>query len=317
LGITMKTLPLLLAAALFVLPGALQAKIVRTVEKNFAVQPGGNLRAVTFGGSIRIRTADTSEVRVVATETFPRASTEKEADDLLEDLKLTLEQSGNDVTVTAEYPNRPRSFSFGSWPPVQVSLEITVPRSYNLSLNTSGGGIAVESVKGNVRARTSGGSLTFERIDGELDGSTSGGSIRLVEGTALARLSTSGGSITVERAGGPTEVSTSGGSITIDSARALLSARTSGGSIRATLTERLRDDATLSTSGGSIRVTIVKDAAFELDASTSGGNVRADGFNLEVLKGGVGKSTLVAKANGGGPTLRLRTSGGSIRVTSE
>jgi hypothetical protein len=313
----MKTLPLLLLGVLMALPAALQAKIVRTVEKNFTVQPGGNLKAVTFGGSIKVKSADSPEVRVVATETFSRASTEQEADEILKDLVLTLEQSGNDVTVTAEYPNRPRGFSFGSWPPVQVSLEITVPRSCNLTLNTSGGSISVASLKGDVHARTSGGSLTFERIDGELDGATSGGSIRLVEGTARAKLSTSGGGITVERAGGPTEVSTSGGSITVNSARALLSARTSGGSIRVNLTEPLREDATFSTSGGSIRVQVVKNASFELDASTSGGGVRADGFALEVLKGGVGKNNLVAKVNQGGPRLRLRTSGGSIAVTAD
>ena len=76
----MKTLTLLALGALLLLPGALQAKIVRTVDKSFTVQPGGSLKAVTFGGSITIKTSDTPGVRVVATETFQRASTEAEAD---------------------------------------------------------------------------------------------------------------------------------------------------------------------------------------------------------------------------------------------
>ena len=65
---------------------ATAAKIARTVDKSFTVQPGGSLKAVTFGGSITIKTSDTPGVRVVATETFQRASTEAEADDILKDL---------------------------------------------------------------------------------------------------------------------------------------------------------------------------------------------------------------------------------------
>ncbi len=311
-----KLTSLLLLGAAFALPAALNAKIIRTVEKTFSVQPGGNLKALTQGGNIVVKTADIAEVRISARETI-KASTEQEADELLKHLELTFEQQGNDVTAQAKYEKSFAGFHSGNWPPVQVSFTVTVPMHFNVNLNTSGGDIEVASLTGNVRARTSGGGLKFDRIDGDIDGNTSGGDIFLKEGTAAAKLTTSGGDIEIDRAGGPTEVSTSGGNIAINSVAKLLGATTSGGNIKAVLTEPLQQDTVLSTSGGNVTVQVVKGAGFVLDAHTSGGDVDATGVTLTISEGGAGKSRLVGSVNGGGPRLKLRSSGGDIRVRSD
>lgn len=305
--------PLFLGAALLAVPVLLPAKITRTVEKTFPVQPGGNLKAVTQGGDITIRTADSPQVQVEVKQVV-RASTEQEADEILSQLNLAFEHSGNDVTVEARYEKRGPGSWFGSWPPVSVSFVITVPTSYNLNLNTSGGNIQVASVTGNVRARTSGGNLEFARIAGDLDAGTSGGDITLKEGTARAKLHTSGGDIEVDRAGGPTEVSTSGGDISLKSVAELLSATTSGGDVEAVITGPIKRDLTLRTSGGRVKVEVAKGTGFHLDASTSGGNVRADGITITLEKGANGKNRLVGAVNGGGPQLELRSSGGDISI---
>ncbi|HET7537164.1 MAG TPA: DUF4097 family beta strand repeat-containing protein, partial [Candidatus Didemnitutus sp.] len=296
-------------------PLTLPAKITRTVEKTFTVQEGGNLKTVTQGGDIVIHTADVATVHVVAKEVI-RASTEQEADELLKDLELTMEQQGNDVTVEAKY-DKSSGFHIGNWPPVHVSFTITVPKSYNANLSTSGGDIQVDSLKGNVRARTSGGNLHFERIEGDIDGGTSGGDVTLKEGTAHAKLTTSGGNIHVDRAGGPTQVSTSGGDIVLNSVAQLLKATTSGGNIRATITEPIKQDTELGTSGGDVTVHVVKGAGFQLDASTSGGDVDAAGLTITIEKGGSGKSKLIGAVNGGGPRLKLRSSGGDITIRAD
>lgn len=304
---------LLLLAVALTTPLALFAKITRNVDKTFAVQPGGHLKAATQGGDITIRTSDSPEVRIRARQVV-RASTEQEADEILAKLTLTLEQNGNDVTAESKYEKRGSGNWFGSWPPVSVSFEITVPRNYHLNLNTSGGDIEVASLTGDVRARTSGGDLKFARIDGDIDASTSGGDIVLNEGTARAKLSTSGGNIEVDRAGGPTEVSTSGGDIKLNSVANLISATTSGGDVRAVITGPLTQDTLLSTSGGEVDVRVVKGTGFQLDASTSGGDVKADGLTITIEKGGSGKSRLSGAVNGGGPRLKLRSSGGDVII---
>jgi hypothetical protein len=313
------------------------AKIVRTVEKTFAVQPGGLFKAATQGGDIEVRTADVNEVRVTARQTI-HASTDAKADDLLEKLELTMEQRGNDVICEAKYGEKQRIRWSLNWPPVQVDFLVTLPKSFNadlksastesqgkldagvfkatinLDLRTSGGDITVGDLQGNVKAHTSGGDLKFARIGGDLTGNTSGGDIELTESAARAKLSTSGGDITIERANGPTEVSTSGGDIRISSVRELISANTSGGDIHAEIDGTLAQDTTLSTSGGDVKLKLKKEFGFRLDASTSGGEVDAAGLTITLERGGNGKTRLVGNVNGGGPTLKLRTSGGDIDV---
>ncbi len=313
----MNSLPrLFLLAAVLAAPLALSAKITRTAEKTFTVQPGGNLKALTQGGDITIQTSDSPSVHIVAKEII-HASTEQEADEILSKLTLNFTQTGNDVVAEAKYEKHGPGTWFGNWPPVNVSFVITVPKNFNLNLNTSGGNIAVASVAGNVRARTSGGDLKFARVDGDIDAGTSGGNVVLQEGTARAKLSTSGGDIEVDRAGGPTEVDTSGGNISLRSVAQLIKATTSGGDVRAVITEPLKQDTELSTSGGQVDVQVVKGAGFQLDASTSGGDVNATGLTITIEKGGSGKSRLAGAVNGGGPRLKLRSSGGDIRIRTE
>jgi hypothetical protein len=267
----------------------------------------------TSGGAIRVVPGGDSAVRVKAKQRI-KANSEAEADELLKKLELTLEQQGNDVRLVAQYERRTGGFHFGSWPPVQVDFEVTVPAAFATDLRTSGGGIMVGDLGGKARLRTSGGSITIGKMGNEIDAHTSGGSITLAESQGPAVLKTSGGNITAGRVAGPAELSTSGGSIRIESAGARLRAHTSGGSIRAGISGSLRDECSLSTSGGSVRVNVDKSAAFRLDASTSGGSVDAEGLTITLEKGATGKSRLAGVVNGGGPVLKLRASGGGISV---
>ena len=287
-------------------------KIERTVEKTFSVQPGGTLRVSTQGGEIRVSPSTDGTVKVTARQKI-NASSDAEADELLKKLELTIEQNGNEISAVAKYEKN-LGVHWGSWPPVNVEFIVTVPASFATKLNTSGGGITVGDLAGNVDARTSGGSIRLGKIGAEIEAHTSGGSITLDESRGKVRLSTSGGSITAGRVGGAADLSTSGGSIKIESATGLLRAATSGGSVSAGLAGPLAGDCSLSTSGGGVRVTVDAAAAFQLDASTSGGRVEADGLTIKLEKSNRGQTHLVGSVNGGGPLLKLRSSGGNVTV---
>lgn len=159
---------------------------------------------------------------------------------------------------------------------IRAEFRVTVPENYNLELDTSGGSIRIKDLTGDVDAHTSGGSIKVGSITGRV------------------KLDTSGGSISTEAIHGP------------------LNAHTSGGSIDVTIAEQLTENAVLDTSGGSISAYIVEDAQIDLDASTSGGRVRTD-FDVD---GKIKKRSIRGEINGGGPTLKLRTSGGSISIKS-
>jgi DUF4097 and DUF4098 domain-containing protein YvlB len=308
----------------FLLPGLLAAglaasgyaRIDRTLEKTFAVTGPGVLRVDTQGGAIRVTGSAESVVRVTAKQRI-RADSEAEADEVLKKLELTMEQTGNDVRVVSRYERRPFGFRFGSWPPVQVDVVVSVPSRFAAELTTSGGGIAVSDLGGKALLRTSGGSISLGRMGGEVDARTSGGSIALEEAGGAVALKTSGGGIDVGRVSGPADLATSGGSIKIESASGSLRAHTSGGGIRAGLTGPLREDSSLSTSGGSVRVTVDKKTAFRLDAASSGGGVDATGVTVTLEGSHRDRSRLSGAVNGGGPVLKLRSSGGGIVVRAD
>ena len=255
-----------------------------------------------------------SVVKVVAKEHI-RASSEAEADSVLLKLDLVIEQRGNEVVATASYKDGV-GFHFGSWPPVQVDFVVTVPSRTSVELKTSGGDIFVGDLDGNVRARTSGGEIELGKISADIDASTSGGNVRLAEGTGAVKLSTSGGNISAGRVAGPADLRTSGGDIRIDAVEDTISAHTSGGDVRAVFAGPLKGDCSLSTSGGEVRATVGERVGFRLDAATSGGDVNAAGMTIAIERGGMGKSTLSGSVNGGGPVLKLRTSGGDIVVAA-
>lgn len=305
----MKTPPLLLAAGLLALfTVTAHARIDRVVEKTFNVQPGGLLTVETQGGSIQMETANTSTVTVVAKQRI-KASSEREADELLEKLSLTIEAVANGVSAKAKYERK----GWGS-NPVQVDFVVTVPARYDVALQTSGGDVKIGNLDGEVRARTSGGNVSIGRVTKRVNANTSGGNISLIEGHGDVRLDTSGGDIRVERVIGVTELDTSGGDIVIDSVEGSVNADTSGGNVSAGIRGALKGDCSLSTSGGRVRATVDRDVGFNLDASTSGGQVKADGLTITIDKGGAGRSKLAGRVNGGGPVLRLHSSGGDIVI---
>lgn len=289
---------------------SLHARIERTVEKTFSVSGPGTLRLETSGGSLHVVPGPAGTVTITAHEHI-RADSETEADALLKNLTLTFDQHGGDVQASAKY-NQGGGFHWGGQK-VQVDFTATVPASFATDLHTSGGGIAVGDLDGAVYARTSGGAIKLGKLGGNANVRTSGGGITLERAAGEVKLETSGGNISVGEVAGPAELSSSGGGIRIDSVGQRVRAHTSGGSIRAGITKALHGDSSLSTSGGGIHVTVDKTAAFQLDASTLGGGVHAEGLSIagQLSRN---RDKLSGPVNGGGPVLKLHTSGGSIHI---
>ena len=89
-------------------------------------------------------------------------------------------------------------------------------------------------------------------------------------------------------------------------------AESSGGPVSAVLAAGNSAGGSLSSSGGGVRVTIARDTRLSIDASSSGGSVSCE---LPVQsQGKQSRTALRGDLNGGGPTLKLRSSGGGIQI---
>ncbi len=299
-------------------------------NKTFQVTSGGTLVVDVDFGSINVITNSTDAVVVNAWRKVTRSSVDKEQKFLSEN-PVVFTQEGNTVTVRCRPAIKEKFHWFGGFENRnEAKYTIQVPAQFNARLNTSGGGIAVSNLTGEVKADTSGGGLRFAQIQGPLTGDTSGGGIHVTDcggpikihtsgggidvtgGSGSLDGDTSGGAITVKSFKGPVSVGTSGGGITIENVAGKVKGDTSGGSILAVLLSPLPGDVSLSTSGGGVTVKVPADLAFNLDAETSGGGVRCD---LPVtVQGKPENDRIKGPVNGGGPVLRLGSSGGGIHV---
>jgi DUF4097 and DUF4098 domain-containing protein YvlB len=301
------------------------------VKTNFNAAPGGSLVVDVDFGSIDVSPSATDEVSVDVWRKATRRNTADEEQFLRENPVQFLHE-GDTVTVRCRHKQeKNRWFSWGSrGNQNEGKVIIRVPARFNASLDTSGGAIAVSDLAGKVSADTSGGGLKFTRLHGPLVGDTSGGGIRVVDCEGEIKIETSGGGIELAGGGGslkgessgggvkvkdfrgPVSVESSGGGITVENVGGKLRAETSGGPVHVVLPSPIPGDVSLESSGGGVTVQVPGDAAFNLDAEASGGGVSCD---LPItIQGKKKHDELKGAVNGGGPTLKLESSGGGIHM---
>jgi len=268
-----------LALFLFAAPALAENR----VEKDLALAPGGRLSVETSGGSITVTGGDRSGAHVVITA--------RNEDDL-DRYDLGFEETAEGVRVVARRKGGVSSW-FG-WSSGGLEIEVEVPAETEIDLDTSGGGLRVESIRGDVKADTSGGGIRVRDVEGNVDVDTSGGGIR------------------IENVRGDVRAETSGGGVRIENVTGRIDASSSGGPIEASFAPGAEARGSLSTSGGGVKVWLDQNANVEIDASTSGGSVSCD---LPITtRGRMSKSKLRGTIGAGGPRLTLRSSGGSIRI---
>ncbi len=306
-----------LAAALAATPTAAET----TIERTLRLAPGGEFVLEAAPGSVKIVGTEREGARVLV-----RA----DRDDFEERYRLTFEEQpdGRLARVSLE---RKRSVWWGRLGREgTIRFDVELPARANVSVETSGGSIALLDIEGQVSLDTSGGSIEAAEVRGSLVADTSGGSIHIRRVAGDVHLDTSGGSIAAEEIEGAARADTSGGDIHLVKVRGRIAAATSGGSIRIEgagsyveadssggnieVAFAPGNDAggSLSTSGGSIGVKLDPSAKLTILAQTSGGAIYT-GLELRV-QGKLGCDRLRGSLGAGGNPLQLSASGGSVRI---
>ena len=297
------------------------------IQRTFSVRPGGRLMMDVDPGSIEVRTAGESQIVVNVFRKVERAG-DYRAEELLRQHEVDFNQQGNNLIIRAKFPSEDwRRWRHSS---LQVRYVVSIPTEFNVDLKTSGGGVNVDDLRGEVRVKTSGGGLRFGKIEGPITGHTSGGGITMAGCNGKVEVRTSGGGIEIESGAGDliaetsgggikigdfvgdAFVRTSGGSIKINRIEGAIDASTSGGPIVATLGAQPKKDCRLHTSGGGITLELDESLSLNINAETSGGGVTTD---LPVtVQGELRSGLLRGTLNGGGQSLILQTSGGGIHL---
>jgi DUF4097 and DUF4098 domain-containing protein YvlB len=249
-----------------------------------------NLNVSTSSGGISIMGGAGDEARI---EIYLKVNnggsnlSKDEVENRLKEYELSIKKEGETILCIAK---RKSESSRNNWKNgLSISFKIYTPEKISINLITSGGGISLKNLTGNLGFSTSGGGLKLQNLGGIIKGHTSGGGINISGCRDNIDVATSGGGIDVEDCNGDIKLTTSGGNLTLKKLNGTINATTSGGGIRA---EEISGDFVTSTSGGSIKL---KDITASVKATTSGGVIDADIKSL-------------------GKYLSLSTSAGSIHI---
>ena len=187
-------------------------------------------------------------------------------------------------------------------------------------LTTEGGNITVGKAGSFVAVKTGGGQIDFGEVRGSVHAQTGGGGIRVMYVSGPMDVESSGGSICLTRVSGSVRAETGSGTIT-----AWINPEASG--IEAGAAPRVAS-AAVSLSGasqlisgeGDIVVFLPRNLAANIEAIVEHGGehrIQADpALALQIARPAQSNGPLkaVATLNGGGPVLRLKTTGGKIKL---
>jgi hypothetical protein len=304
---------LLLGWAFIALPAF--AVVERRVERRFEVSSESALKVDAMGGDVRITSDPTISAIEISVIQRAEVDTEEEMDQRLRALSLTMTQRKGTVMVTGLY-SRSVTFSWTTWPPVNLIYEIKVPRRCDVDVYTHAGGIVIGELEGRVNVENESGNIFLGEIDGPVTAQSNSGHVGVTAATGPIFVSTVTGNITVGRAGGRTRLSSQGGYMELQRARGEVVIRGSGSDASVGFVSPMEHSADIKTSGGEIVLVLETTSACSLDVRSSlFGKVGLRGeLPLKVVAGGVGETRLSAHVNGGGPRISARAHGGNVVV---
>jgi hypothetical protein len=193
-----------------------------------------------------------------------------------------IEQSGNTIEIGkhTNYQN------------ISIDYDITTPKGTNLTAESGSGDVHVSDLSGAAKLNTGSGSIEASGLTGQTTLETGSGDIR-------AELQT------------PTHVKaqTGSGSIRLKGVAGGLYAETGSGDIE--VQGQPTDAWKLQSGSGSITMD-TGSSHFSLDAQTGSGSVHSD--PAITTHGSLERHHITGDINGGGPTVRVETGSGDIRI---
>ncbi len=178
------------------------------------------------------------------------------------------------------------------WNNISIDYEVQAPQNVLLKAESGSGDVEVEGVGENAKLGTGSGNIKGHGLHGTLDVGTGSGDIDVeLDGTGDVKANTGSGSIHLRGVHGSLRAETGSGDIYVKGAP--------------------EHNWGVHTGSGSVELE-VGGAAFTLDASTGSGGIHAD--QQLVAEGNQEKNHVRGKVNGGGPTVKVDTGSGSVRV---
>ena len=270
-----------LAAAILAVAAVPALATEATFERNLNVNGHVELTVSTGSGHIHITRGSGDRVHVIGHVKSNWGGSEERVHEIANNPPV--EQTGNIIRIGQRHEN---------YRNISIDYDIEAPANSFLEANSGSGDINDDGVGENAKLGTGSGSIHATGLQGGFIANTGSGTIY------------------AEQTGqGDVKAQTGSGSVELKGVHGSLHAGTGSGSIKVTGTPT--SDWKLETGSGSIEFW-AGDASFTLDASTGSGSVHTD--QEMAVQGSFNRHHITGKVHGGGPTVRIQTGSGDIRV---
>ena len=252
-----------------------------TFERNLTVNGRVELSVATGSGNIHLTHGSGSQVHIFGRVKSSWGGSEERVKEIA--ANPPIEQTGNIIRVGARHENLHN---------ISIDYEIEAPANAYLDAGSGSGDINDDGVGENAKISTGSGNIRATGLNG---GFTVG---------------TGSGNIYAEQTGqGDVKAETGSGNIELRSMHGGLRASTGSGNIKVGGTPA--NSWHLETGSGNVEFW-AGDAPLTLDAETGSGSVHTD--REMMTQGSSDHHHVTGKLNGGGPTVRIETGSGDIRI---
>ena len=252
-----------------------------TFERNLTVNGRVELSVATGSGNIHLTHGADSRVHIFGRVKSSWGGSEDRVREIA--ANPPIEQTGNIVRIGARHENLHN---------ISIDYEIEAPANAYLDASSGSGDITDDGVGENAKLSTGSGNIHATGLNGGFSASTGSGNIY------------------AEQTGqGDVKAETGSGNIELRNLRGGLRAGTGSGDIKVGGVPT--SPWHLETGSGNVEFW-AGDAALTLDASSGSGSVHTDREML--TQGSSDHHHVTGKLNGGGPTVRIETGSGDIRV---
>lgn len=185
------------------------------------------LNVIDDAGSVTIIGGDVTGVELKMVKTAYAVS-QSRAEQEVKEIKYDIDQAGNRITLTYEYPNA----SLANFPDVPafdlnadtVDFIVTVPNETTVDIDNNLGDASVTGINGDVAIKDDFGKVTIEEVEGALNIHTNSGDVTvtsIMAGQQEIVLATDFGKITLNKVNGETiELDTNSGALQLTDVRA-------------------------------------------------------------------------------------------------
>ncbi len=292
-------------------------------DRTLSVSGPVDLNVQTGSGDITIKTGDSSKVEVhgkIHANHWGSGDVQKYVSEI--EANPPIEQNGNTIRIGhIENENWKHNIS--------ISYELVVPAQTKLVSQSGSGSESIDGIAGPLEANSGSGSLKISNIGSQVQAHTGSGDVDLSNVKGGAKLSAGSGSISAkgiaggldassgsgsisleQTAPGNVEIQTGSGSVEVTGANGAVKAQTGSGGI--SVAGNPTGEWTLHSGSGDVAVKLPAQASFNLVAHTGSGTIDS---NREIaVQGKISPRELTGKVGGGGPTVELSTSSGTIEI---